>query len=107
MRGMRGKNRHCKWCGSPFTVGLHTGGRLYCSTECRDASQRELTKQYTANSTYYARHREQLRVKPHELTCKRCGGTFLGKGTQCYCMDCLQSGGAYMRKLLENRKAAL
>ena len=98
---MRGLNRKCRRCGAPFTVDSKTGGKCYCSDECRKLYNIE-NKRARFNSWYH-RHKEQLAVKPHEMICKRCGNPFLGKYVQKYCPDCLQSGDPYMTKMLYQR----
>ncbi len=104
MRGMRGLNRFCKWCGKPFTIdsSKHEGGRLYCCTECRDASQKTQAKIIKKNH-----HKKHYKPRqPHETVCKCCGKTFLGRWNQAYCLDCLENGGWKLRRLLEQRSAA-
>ena len=46
-------------------------------------------------------------VQPHPLTCKRCGGIFQGKYRQCYCPDCIRSGGGLLRKYGAQRKECI
>jgi len=46
-------------------------------------------------------------VKPHPITCKRCGGTFMGKYCQKYCPDCIRSGGWLLRVYGRNRKECI
>ena len=101
MRGMRGINRNCRHCGKPFTVDGTCGGKCYCSTECRDAERKKLTKIYRMN--FQRKHGAKARVTPYEKTCTRCGQTFIGKYQQKYCPDCLETGGCYMHKLRDQR----
>jgi hypothetical protein len=44
------------------------------------------------------------KVKPHPKTCKKCGGTFLGMYCQCYCPECLRTGGKLLQQYRRNRK---
>ena len=89
--------RYCKQCGEKFIIfePQRFGARKYCCDACRD--EHEKMRQRKQAKKYYNP------VKPHELTCKKCGKTFLGKWGAGYCMDCLTDGSAYMTKLLCNR----
>lgn len=98
MRGVKGIHRNCKTCGAPFTVDGKTGGKLYCSDKCREIGQAKWREEHKHDNTY-----RYTPKKPHEITCKRCGKTFMGKWNQRYCMSCLTSGDEYMTKLLYNR----
>ena len=72
MRGVKGIHRNCKTCGAPFTVDGKTGGKLYCSDKCREIGQAKWREEHRYDKTY-----RYTPKKPHEITCKRCGKTFI------------------------------
>jgi hypothetical protein len=89
--------RYCKHCGEPFFVVTreHQGAKMYCCESCAYEAKKMRWKR---RSRYH-----YIPVAPHEITCKKCGNTFLGRWNAGYCKDCLQDGSEYMSKLLRNR----
>jgi hypothetical protein len=93
---MEPKTRYCKFCGEKFVITNPTeGNRRYCSAECVKEAKRKRWHEWQRKS--------YVPIKPHEITCKKCGKTFLGKWGAKYCLDCLTDGSEYMTKLYMNR----
>lgn len=67
----------CGICGKDFEK--HTGNQRYCCNECSiEAVKRKIRK-------------PKPWKPPREIVCIKCGGTFLGKGRQQICMDCMMT----------------
>lgn len=88
--------KRCKRCGKSFTVDSPQYAKQFCSDACREESDKDRKRAY-----YRAAHKPK---KPHEIVCRKCGKTFLGRFQQRYCDFCLTDGSAYMTKLYLNRR---
>ena len=88
--------KRCRCCGKVFTVSPPRFAVLYCSDGCRNKAKKIRRHEYH-QSSYKPR-------QPHEIKCKQCGKTFLGRGRSLYCITCLTDGSPYMTKLLMNRE---
>lgn len=93
--------RYCKHCGEPFIIfdRKRQGAKMYCCKTCLEEAKKIRWKR-RANYHYEP-------VKPHPITCKKCGNTFLGKWGAKYCVSCLETGAEngsrYFRQLLKQR----
>lgn len=67
----------CGICGAEFEK--HTGNQRYCSNECSLEAMRKFPR------------KPKPWKPPREIVCIKCGETFLGKGRQQICMDCLMT----------------
>lgn len=100
IRSAPARKRQCRRCGTDFTVCYPHWHQMYCSAECRKASESDKFK------SWYSKHRKCTK-KEFERTCRKCGAKFVAQYTQQYCEDCINSGGWYMNKLMWNRKVDL
>ena len=93
---MEAKTRYCKFCGEKFVITKPTeANRRYCCIDCLHEHRKAYKRREFKN-----RYKP---VEPHEITCKKCGKTFLGKCNAKYCLKCLTDGSEYMTKLYMNR----
>lgn len=83
----------CRVCGKAIYVSYKKGNSRYCSDACKKLARKEQLKR----RVYKPRD-------PREITCAKCGKTFMGKYGKKYCMHCLETGDSKMRTLLWNRK---
>ncbi|HBI84814.1 MAG TPA: hypothetical protein DDX71_00785 [Ruminococcus sp.] len=89
------KLKYCRFCGKSFTVSAPRFAAVYCSDRCRGN---------TVRCKAHERHRQTYKPRqPHEISCLKCGKTFVGRGNARYCINCLTDGSRYMTKLLHNR----